>query len=109
MSHWDFQPREQAQAIRDRTTVSTARVMDGAEIDGLPGLRDYLMTSGRNAFVRQFSRKLLGYALGRAVQLSDEPLLDTMQSKVSVGELVDWIVQSPQFREIRNNVPREDR
>ena len=30
--------------------------------------------------MRQFSRKLLGYALGRAVQLSDEPLLAEMQS-----------------------------
>ena len=50
--------------------------MDGTEFDGLDGLRDYLLTKRRDAFVRQFCRKLLGYALGRAVQLSDEPLLD---------------------------------
>ena len=49
--------------------------MDGTEIDGLDGLRNYLLTKRRDAFVRQFCRKLLGYALGRAVQLSDEPLL----------------------------------
>ena len=34
----------------------------------------------REAFLRQFCRKLLGFALGRSVQLSDEPLLAEMQT-----------------------------
>jgi hypothetical protein len=45
-------------------------------IDGLEGLRDYLSGERREDFLRQFSRKLLGYALGRSVQLSDKPLID---------------------------------
>ena len=56
----------------------------------------------RNAFARQFSRKLLGYALGRAVQLSDEPLLDTLAAvDYPIGSVVELIVKSRQFREIR--------
>jgi hypothetical protein len=56
--------------------------------------------------VRQFCRKLLGYALGRAVQLSDEPLLDEIQARVAanghrVGTALEAIVTSRQFREIR--------
>jgi hypothetical protein len=54
---------------------------------------------------RQFSRKLLGYALGRGVGLSDEPLLDEMTRMASaggrIGNLVEAIVRSRQFREIR--------
>ena len=77
-------------------------VMDGSEIEGLPGLRQYLLTKGRSAFVHQFSRKLLGYALGRAVQLSDEPLLTQLgDGSQPVGTVIERIVTSRQFREIR--------
>ena len=60
----------------------------------------------REAFLRQFCRKLLGYALGRAVQLSDEPLLSEMQTELKANHYkivtaVEAIVRSRQFREIR--------
>ena len=80
--------------------------MDGTELQGLDGLRDYLLTTQREAFLRQFCRKLLGYALGRSVQLSDEPLLEEMQDQLAandyrVGAAIEMIVRSRQFREIR--------
>jgi hypothetical protein len=69
-------------------------------------LRKYLLTVRRAAFVRQFCRKLLGYALGRAVQLSDEPLLAEIEAELKTSEYkiaaaVEAIVRSRQFREIR--------
>jgi hypothetical protein len=66
-------------------------------------LRDYLVTKRRDDFMRQFSRKLLGYALGRSVQLSDKPLIDAMVKSEGqrIGGLVDLIIRSPQFREVR--------
>jgi hypothetical protein len=80
--------------------------MDGAEFDGLDGLRDYLLTKRRDAFLHQFCRKLLGYSLGRAVQLSDGPLLAQMLAQLKandyrVGSAVEMVVRSRQFREIR--------
>ncbi len=80
--------------------------MDGATFDGVAGLRHYLLTKRRDAFVRQFCRKLLGYALGRAVQLTDGPLLTDMEHDLAaknykVDVAIDAIVQSRQFREIR--------
>ena len=74
--------------------------------DGIDGLRNYLLTNRRDAFLRQFCRKLLGYALGRSVQLSDEPLLKQMRSQLQahdyrLGPLIECIVLSRQFREIR--------
>lgn len=85
---------------RDADTKTTLR--DGTPIDGLEGLRDYLAGKRRADFLHQFSRKLLGYALGRSVRLSDQPLLDALASgDPYIGEVVTGIVLSPQFREVR--------
>ena len=87
--------------IDTRTTLP-----DGTEIDGLSGLRDYLVEKRRDAIFGQFYRKLLGYALAREVQLSDQPLLNEMQDRMAENDYrfsvaVDMIVRSRQFREIR--------
>jgi hypothetical protein len=83
---------------------------DGVEIEGIEGLRRYLTTNRRHDFVKQFSRKLLGYALGREVMLSDQPLLQAMQSELEENDYrfsvaVETIVLSDQFRMIRGQVP----
>ena len=87
--------------------IDTRTVLPGGmAVDGLNGLRDYLLTRRQDDFLRQFSRKLLGYALGRSVQLSDKPLLDAMVARLKDGEgrvggALELIVLSPQFREVR--------
>ena len=85
-----------------------AQLMDGTQLEGLEGLRDYLANTRRSTFVRQFCRKLLGYALGRAVRLSDEPLLEEIDTALRANDYrfstaVEAIVRSRQFREIRGN------
>jgi hypothetical protein len=87
--------------------VATATTLPGGVVvDGLAGLRDHLAGARADDFRRQFCRKLLGYALGRAVQLSDRPLLEGMIARLKegegkVGSVVEAIVLSRQFREIR--------
>ncbi len=98
--------RLRAADLGHRPIDTRVTVMDGSTFDGFEGLRQYLLTQRRDDFVRQFCRKLLGYALGRSVQLSDEPLLAEMQASLAsgeyaVGSAVEAIVLSPQFREIR--------
>ncbi len=83
-----------------------AKVMDGSEFDGLAGLSDYLLNQRRDAFLKQFCRKLLGYSLGRGVMLYDSPLIDEMRNQLTVGgyfvgSAIETIVRSKQFREIR--------
>jgi len=83
-----------------------AKVMDGTEITGVDGLRGYILEKKRDTYLRQFSRKLLGYSLGRGVQLSDEALLKDIQeslkaSNFRVGVAVERIILSPQFQNIR--------
>ncbi len=50
---------------------------DKHEIDGVQGLLDYLKANGEQV-CRTFAAKLLGYGLGRAVQASDQPLIDKL-------------------------------
>ena len=83
-----------------------AKAPDGTLLEGAAGLRRYLSHQRKEAFLRQFSRKLLGYSLGRGVLLSDEPLLADLQRKLSardarVGSAIETIVASPQFLRIR--------
>ena len=87
---------------------SRAKLRDGTEFDGIDGLRSYLLTKKKDVIIRLFCRKLLGYALGRAVTLSDQPLIDEMvaelnknEGRVSAAVLV--IVRSKQFRMIRGS------
>ncbi|QDT43081.1 Planctomycete cytochrome C [Gimesia alba] len=84
----------------------SAVLPDGTRVSGLEGLRHYLLSDRRDDFLRTFQRRLLGYALGRSVQLSDEPLLNEMLQKMTEDEYristaIQTIVLSPQFRMIR--------
>jgi hypothetical protein len=88
---------------RARAADTATTLPDGTAIDGLAGLRDYLATTRRDDVLRQFARKLLGYAVGRSVQLSDEPLLAALVAAEGrrAADLVELVVKSPQFRSIR--------
>jgi mono/diheme cytochrome c family protein len=92
--------------LSGRPIDTHAKVADGAAIDGLDGLREYLLTARRAVLLRQFCKKLLGYALGRGVQLSDSPLLSEIEQALEQNDYrfsaaVETIVRSRQFREIR--------
>jgi hypothetical protein len=74
---------------------------DGSDGTGLEGLRKYLHTR-QNDFLDNLCRKLLTDALGRTLQLSDEPAIEQMRGALAAngyrfGILVEAIVTSPQF------------
>ena len=92
--------------LRAGPSDTKTKLVDGTTIEGIEGLREYLLTVRRHEFVQQFCRKLLGYALGRAVQLSDRPLLAEMHRQLAANgyrcrTAIEIIVRSRQFREIR--------
>ena len=106
LESFDAIGRRREKDLGDRPIDTRVKAMDGAQFEGLEGLRNYLLTKRREAFLRQFGRKLLGYALGRAVQLSDKPLLTEMQRQwrehdYRFSAAVETVVRSRQFREIR--------
>jgi hypothetical protein len=69
---------------------------------GLEGLKAFIREHRQNELVGNLSRKLLTYSLDRSLQLSDESLIDRMESQLAAKEyrfdsLVETIVTSPQF------------
>ena len=87
---------------RREGTDTAAKLANGTEFTGLEGLRTHLLTQRREAITNQFARKLLGFALGRSVQLSDKPLIRQLTANPrTAAEVVEAIVRSRQFREIR--------
>jgi len=60
---------------------------DGTSFDGIAGLRTYLHVH-RRELVEQTVRKLLGYALGRKLALSDEPFV--ARTVEALGEDGRW-------------------
>ena len=74
----------------------------GSQGTGLAGLQDYIRANRENDFIDNLSRKMLVYALGRSLLLSDEPLIQRMNAKLAANghrfsTLVESIVTSPQF------------
>ena len=85
-----------------RPVEATARFPGGEEGVGIAGLRAYLRKHREQDFVDNFCRKLLSYALGRSLLLSDEPLIANMKEKLRRDEyrfssLIRSIVTSNQF------------
>jgi hypothetical protein len=80
---------------------------DKTRIAGIDGLLAYLKTEEPQV-LKNFSTKLVGYALGRTVQASDQPLIQRMVQRGSgapVSSLIADVVSSRQFRYRRD---RED-
>ena len=91
-----------------RAVETHAVFPDGSQGDGLAGLRRYLRERRQEDFVDNLCRKLLAYALGRGLLLSDEPLLDEMRTRLAAdgyrfGDLVESIVASRQFSNQRGS------
>ena len=85
----------------------TGTLANKKDIAGVQGLLDYLKSNSEQV-QRTLASKLIGYALGRAVQASDQPLIDKMGaagSQVKFSDMVADIVLSKQFR---NRSGRED-
>ncbi len=67
-----------------------------------------MLTKKKDIIVRLFCKRLLGYALGRAVTLSDTLLLDQMVTALNnhdgrITSAIQVIINSPQFRMTRGS------
>jgi hypothetical protein len=75
---------------------------DGQPREGLPGVQAYIRAKRENDFLDNLCRKLLAYALGRSLQLSDELTIQQMRARLAAngnrfGAMIDTILSSPQF------------
>jgi hypothetical protein len=80
---------------------AAAALPDGTKFDGITGLRE-LMTTHKEDFVRTFTEKLLAYAIGRGIELSDMPAIRTVAREADRQDdrwsaIIQAIVNSPAF------------
>ncbi len=92
-----------------RTTDLAGRPVDTAVSfpggfggSGLDGIKAFIREKRESDVVDNFTRRLLSYALGRSLMLSDEPLVSDIRDDLQANGyrfsiLVDRIVTSPQF------------
>lgn len=88
--------------LAGRPVDTRATFPGGGEGRGLDGLRQYLREKRQDDFVENLSRKLLAYALGRSLIVSDDPLIQKIRQQLAADgyrfdNLIQAIVTSPQF------------
>jgi hypothetical protein len=93
-----------------RPVETRAEFPGGRVADGVAGLRDYIRAHREGDFADHLCRKLLAYALGRTLLMSDDPLIAEMKQRLAAdghrfSSLVETIVTSPQFRTKRVPAP----
>ena len=74
----------------------------GGQGAGFEGVQAYIREHREQDYIDNLSRKLLAYALGRSLQLSDDLVVEQMRKAVTANgyrfsPLVETIVTSPQF------------
>ena len=107
LEHYDAVGRWRTEYSDGKPIDAITLLGDTTRIDGVTGLVDHLETK-QSQVLRTLSSKLLGYALGRAILLSDQPLIDRLVGvgdQATFAELASEIAASRQFRYRRG---RED-
>jgi hypothetical protein len=106
MEGFDATGKARIKDLAGRPVDNVVHLPNGKEAHGVPEFAEYLATHRRDEFVRTLSRKFLGYALGRSLLLSDQPLLEKMETNLKQNDyrfssLFETVVLSPQFRNER--------
>lgn len=88
--------------LGNRPVEAKATFPDGSVGEGVGALRRYIALRREADFVENLCRKLLVYALGRTLILSDEPTIKLMRDRLSAGghrfdSMIETIVTSRQF------------
>jgi hypothetical protein len=96
-----------------RTKDLAGRVIDASATfpgdvrgSGFRAVQAYIKAKRQQDFLENLSRRLLSYSLGRTLQLSDDPVVEQMTTRLKAtgyrfSSLVETIVSSRQFRNRR--------
>ncbi len=83
--------------------LSKATLPNGKKVEGIAGLKKYLLEDRREQFARAFTTKVLTYALGRRLELIDEKSINDLTSKFiesdyRIKNLIHLVVTSKTFQ-----------
>ena len=88
--------------IKDKPVDATSELFNHQKLDGIDGLKRYLLTERQDQFARAMVHKLTTYALGRPLSFSDSADLDGLTAHLrrghdGLGDLIQLIVKSDLF------------
>jgi len=115
MEGFDAIGKSRTKDLAGRPIDNLVRLPTGKASRGIPEFSNYLVVERKNEFAHTLCKKLLGFALGRSLELSDRALIEKMMDELKKNDyrfscLVETIVLSPQFRMQRGKdyMPKTD-
>ncbi len=115
MEGFDAIGKGRTKDLAGRPIDNLVRLPSGKAAHGVAEFSSYLVAERKDEFTRTLCKKLLGFALGRSLELSDRAILERMLDELKKNDyrfscLVETIVLSPQFRTQRGKdyAPRTD-
>lgn len=100
LEHYDSTGRWREQYADGKPIEDEAALSDQTRIAGVDGLLNYLKVKEEQVR-KTLAHKMVGYALGRTILASDQPLIDRMVktgTEATFSQLVTEIATSKQFR-----------
>ncbi|PHQ33579.1 DUF1592 domain-containing protein [Rhodopirellula bahusiensis] len=90
-------------SISGKPVVASATLFNQQELDGVEGLKRYLLEHRQDQFVRAMVHKLATYALGRPLTFSDHVHVDQITAEVrqrgdGLGTMIQQLVASDLFQ-----------
>jgi hypothetical protein len=105
---------KRSQDLAGRAVDTQVEFPGGMQGSGVEGIQRFIKERREMDFIDNLNRKLLTYALGRSLMLSDEPTIERMRTALAANgyrfdSLVETIVTSPQFLNRRIPASREQK
>ena len=103
LENYDAVGRFRTKEENGQTIDSLGELKGGARLQGLTGLKAYLQTTKKDAFLHQIAQKNLGFALGRSLEYYDESVIRAAVANLKENDsrfsaLALTIVKSYPFR-----------
>jgi len=103
MEGFDAIGKSRTKDLAGRPIDNLVRLPTGEAAHGIAEFSNYLVAKRKDEFTHTLCTKLLGFALGRSLELSEKALIEKMQDELKKNDyrftcLVETIVLSPQFR-----------
>ncbi len=92
---------------KNKPIDSKSKLPDGTEVEGIEGIKEYILNLKREDFTKSLVKHLYAYALGRDVSFSDDKELNRIVEKVKANNykfqtLLEEIVLSDSFSKSAN-------
>ena len=94
--------------LNDKPIDAKSILPDGTEIQGIQGIKDYILELKKDNFTKSLVENLFAYALGRDVSFVDEEEINNIVEKViddnyQFRTVIEQIILSPSFYKKEKN------